>query len=86
MSKKISNIFSSIAGVYDVMGHLFSFGIDGLWRKMTAIEALIEKNSYKILDVATGTGSIAIDIAKRQKGQKNRSKLRLWISMKICSG
>jgi ubiquinone/menaquinone biosynthesis C-methylase UbiE len=41
MSKKIFDIFSSIAGVYDVMGHLFSFGIDGLWREMTDGEALI---------------------------------------------
>ena len=75
MSKKIFDIFSSIAGVYDVMGHLFSFGIDGLWREMAAREALIEKNSYKILDVATGTGSIAIDIAKKAKKAKKQVEI-----------
>ncbi|MCL4322021.1 MAG: ubiquinone/menaquinone biosynthesis methyltransferase [Deltaproteobacteria bacterium] len=75
MSKKIFNIFSSIADVYDVVGHLFSFGIDGLWREMTAREALIEKSSYKILDVATGTGSIAIDIAKKAKKAKKQVEI-----------
>ncbi|MDA8157868.1 MAG: ubiquinone/menaquinone biosynthesis methyltransferase [Deltaproteobacteria bacterium] len=75
MSDKINNIFSSIADVYDFWGHLFSFGIDGIWRKMAAEEAISDIDGYKILDVATGTGSIAIDIAKKAKRAKKRVEI-----------
>ena len=71
MSEKINNIFTSIAEVYDFWGHVFSFGIDGLWRLEVAKEAVSSDNGnlgdYRILDVATGTGSIAIDISRKAK-------------------
>lgn len=75
MSERISNIFSSIAEVYDFWGHLFSFGIDGIWRKMAAEEAIIDRGSYDILDVATGTGSIAIDISRKAKRAKKKVEI-----------
>jgi demethylmenaquinone methyltransferase/2-methoxy-6-polyprenyl-1,4-benzoquinol methylase len=75
MSDKINNIFSSIADVYDFWGHLFSFGIDGIWRKMAAEEAITDKDYYKILDVATGTGSIAIDISRKAKRAKKQVEI-----------
>lgn len=75
MSENIDRIFSSIAGVYDVMGHVFSFGIDGIWRNMAAEEAMVEQDEYRILDVATGTGSIAIDIAC--KARRERKKVQI---------
>jgi demethylmenaquinone methyltransferase/2-methoxy-6-polyprenyl-1,4-benzoquinol methylase len=81
MSDKINDIFSSIAGVYDFWGHLFSFGIDGIWRKMAAVEAVSAaaagggSDGYKILDVATGTGSIAIDISRRAKKEKKSVRI-----------
>ena len=75
MSDKINNIFSSIADVYDFWGHLFSFGVDGIWRKMAAEEAISDIGGYKILDVATGTGSIAIDIARKAERAKKRVEI-----------
>ena len=75
MSDKINNIFSSIADVYDFWGHLFSFGVDGIWRKMAAEEAISGIGGYKILDVATGTGSIAIDIARKAERAKKRVEI-----------
>ncbi|MHB1697468.1 MAG: ubiquinone/menaquinone biosynthesis methyltransferase [bacterium] len=75
MSDRINNIFSSIADVYDFWGHLFSFGIDGIWRKMAAEEAITDKDYYKILDVATGTGSIAIDISRKAKRAKKQVEI-----------
>ncbi len=75
MSDKINNIFSSIADVYDFWGHLFSFGVDGIWRKMAAEEAISDIDGYKILDVATGTGSIAIDIARKAERAKKRVEI-----------
>jgi len=53
-------MFDSIAWRYDFLNHLLSFGIDNSWRKK-AIKTISE--TYKnpsILDVATGTGDLAI--------------------------
>jgi demethylmenaquinone methyltransferase/2-methoxy-6-polyprenyl-1,4-benzoquinol methylase len=79
MSERINNIFTSIADVYDFWGHLFSFGIDGIWRGMVAEEAIdtavIDDYEYKVLDVATGTGSIAIDISRKAKKAKKNFKI-----------
>ena len=65
MSKIIEEIFSDIADKYDIMGHIFSFGVDGIWRKIAANEAIIESSEYAVLDVATGTGSLVLDIAEK---------------------
>jgi demethylmenaquinone methyltransferase/2-methoxy-6-polyprenyl-1,4-benzoquinol methylase len=57
---KVATMFDSIAGRYDFLNHLLSFGIDKIWRKK-AIDVISKthKNS-KILDVACGTGDLAI--------------------------
>jgi demethylmenaquinone methyltransferase/2-methoxy-6-polyprenyl-1,4-benzoquinol methylase len=57
-------MFDSIAWRYDFLNHLLSFGIDKLWRRK-AVRIISE--SYKnpcILDVATGTGDLAIEAIK----------------------
>ena len=56
----IESMFDSIAWRYDFLNHFLSFGIDYFWRRR-AIRIISE--SYKnphILDVATGTGDLAI--------------------------
>lgn len=60
----VESMFDSIAWRYDFLNHFLSFGIDRSWRK-TAIR-IISKH-YKnpqILDVATGTGDLAIAAMK----------------------
>jgi len=60
----IESMFNSIAWRYDFLNHFLSFGIDRLWRKK-AIRII--SNSFKtpyILDVATGTGDLAITAMK----------------------
>src|SRR5450759_1768637 len=57
-------MFDSIAWRYDFLNHFLSFGIDRLWRRR-AIKII--SRSYKnpnILDVATGTGDLAIAALK----------------------
>ena len=64
----IKNIFESISSEYDFMNDLMTFKNHSKWKKEIAE---IAKYSYpkKILDVATGTGDIAINLSKI-KGSK----------------
>jgi len=56
-------MFNSIAERYDFLNHLLSLGIDYLWRKKT-IRILAKFRPHTILDIATGTGDLAIEAAK----------------------
>ena len=65
---QVKRIFDSIASDYDFLNHLLSFGIDKYWRRKAL--KLTEVNSGSILlDVACGTGDVAI--AARKLGVKN---------------
>lgn len=56
------SLFDKVAKHYDSLNTLFSLGMDSLWRKKLADEL---RGSRSILDVATGTGEVAIQIVKR---------------------
>jgi len=60
----VESMFDSIAWRYDFLNHFLSFGIDRLWRRR-AIRIISKfcKNPH-ILDVATGTGDLAIAAMK----------------------
>jgi demethylmenaquinone methyltransferase / 2-methoxy-6-polyprenyl-1,4-benzoquinol methylase len=65
---KVKRIFDSIAVKYDLLNHLLSFGIDNYWRRKAL--RLTKLNSESILlDVACGTGDVAI--AAKKIGVKN---------------
>ncbi|MFC5272046.1 bifunctional demethylmenaquinone methyltransferase/2-methoxy-6-polyprenyl-1,4-benzoquinol methylase UbiE [Adhaeribacter terreus] len=64
-SKKnqVAQMFNSIAGKYDFLNHFLSAGVDIYWRKKAI--ALLQKSKPKqILDIATGTGDLAIEALK----------------------
>jgi demethylmenaquinone methyltransferase/2-methoxy-6-polyprenyl-1,4-benzoquinol methylase len=61
---KIKLIFDSIAHRYDFLNHLLSFGFDKYWRKK-AIKLTGLSSESVLLDVACGTGDVAIE-AKKQ--------------------
>jgi demethylmenaquinone methyltransferase/2-methoxy-6-polyprenyl-1,4-benzoquinol methylase len=65
---KVKNIFDSIAGKYDFLNHLLSFGVDNYWRKKALKLTKIGSESI-LLDVACGTGDFAI-VAYRQGVRK----------------
>lgn len=60
----ISAMFNNIAGSYDLLNHLLSLGIDKIWRKRL-IKHLMSSTPGKVLDIATGTGDIAIELFRR---------------------
>lgn len=53
--------FSKIAAHYVAANHLLSAGADVLWRAR-AVELLAEWKPRRVLDIATGTGDLALDI------------------------
>ncbi|MET0391989.1 MAG: bifunctional demethylmenaquinone methyltransferase/2-methoxy-6-polyprenyl-1,4-benzoquinol methylase UbiE [Chitinophagaceae bacterium] len=57
--EQVAEMFDRIAGRYDFMNHFLSAGIDKGWRRK-AIRLLKKENPKSVLDVATGTGDMAI--------------------------
>ena len=63
----VREVFSSVAGRYDLMNDLMSGGVHRLW-KAAMIDWLNPQASWNVLDVAGGTGDIAFRIAARGAG------------------
>jgi demethylmenaquinone methyltransferase/2-methoxy-6-polyprenyl-1,4-benzoquinol methylase len=60
--EQIQEMFSSIASRYDFLNRLLSFGIDTHWRHF-AVNHIKYCDRGRILDIATGTGDMALEIA-----------------------
>ena len=61
---QIKTMFDNIAPTYDRLNHLLSMNVDRLWRRR-AVKAVAGTNPSSILDVATGTGDLAVALARR---------------------
>jgi demethylmenaquinone methyltransferase / 2-methoxy-6-polyprenyl-1,4-benzoquinol methylase len=57
-------MFGSIAARYDLANHLLSCGIDFYWRRRAA-EIVASWRPSKIVDLASGTGDLALALQKR---------------------
>jgi demethylmenaquinone methyltransferase/2-methoxy-6-polyprenyl-1,4-benzoquinol methylase len=57
-------MFDRIAGVYDLMNTAMTAGLHHRWRERAAEQARVGPGS-RVLDVATGTGDLAIELARR---------------------
>jgi demethylmenaquinone methyltransferase / 2-methoxy-6-polyprenyl-1,4-benzoquinol methylase len=57
--EQVARMFDNIAYRYDFLNHFLSLGIDKIWRRKTVNE-LIESKPSRILDIATGTGDLAL--------------------------
>lgn len=67
--EQVSEMFDKIAPRYDFMNRFLSAGIDVIWRRK-AIGLFKKEHPSYILDVATGTGDMAITAAKILKPQR----------------
>lgn len=61
-AKAVREMFSGIAGRYDLLNHLLSLNIDKGWRRRVVSElaGVLSNPEAKVLDVACGTGDLSI--------------------------
>ena len=64
--KVVSKMFDDISPTYDVLNHILSMSIDVGWREQ-ALDELDISEGEVILDIATGTGDMAL-LAHKRKG------------------
>jgi demethylmenaquinone methyltransferase/2-methoxy-6-polyprenyl-1,4-benzoquinol methylase len=62
--ERVQRMFGSIAPRYDLANHLLSCGADFYWRKRAA-EIVASWQPNNVVDLATGTGDLALAIAKK---------------------
>ncbi len=67
--EQVEKMFDTISGNYDNLNRVISFGTDIKWRKKVLV-AIIQKNPNNILDIATGTGDLAIKFAEKSNATK----------------
>jgi demethylmenaquinone methyltransferase/2-methoxy-6-polyprenyl-1,4-benzoquinol methylase len=60
----IHQMFDRISRRYDLVNHLLSLGLDFYWRRR-AVDKLDRKLNQRILDLACGTGDLALAAANR---------------------
>ena len=67
--EQVAKMFDTISEDYDGLNRVISFGIDVKWRKKV-VKLVKSKNPDSVLDIATGTGDLAINIAKNANASK----------------
>src|SRR6476646_3952293 len=61
---QVRAMFDRIAGFYDLMNSVMTAGLHHQWRRRAADLARVGPGS-RVLDVATGTGDLAFELARR---------------------
>ncbi|WP_027137141.1 bifunctional demethylmenaquinone methyltransferase/2-methoxy-6-polyprenyl-1,4-benzoquinol methylase UbiE [Gaetbulibacter saemankumensis] len=63
--EQVTKMFDTISKDYDGLNRVISFGIDIKWRKKV-VNIIKENKPDTILDIATGTGDLAINLAETE--------------------
>lgn len=65
----VGAMFDAIAWRYDFLNHFLTLGIDNLWRNK-AVSLISSSEGSTFLDVATGTGDLAVTLVRKKKPVK----------------
>ncbi len=98
--EQVTKMFDAISKEYDGLNRVISFGFDVKWRKKV-VKIIGNSNPESILDIATGTGDLAINLTRTKAtkiigfdisegmlrvGQKKIEKLQLTDTVKMVLG
>ena len=72
--KRVAGVFTSVARKYDLMNDLMSLGVHRLWKRFVVDLAAVRPGE-RVLDVAGGTGDLALQFA-RQAGPTGQGGAR----------
>ena len=78
----VKNLFENVSPKYDLMNDFMSLGIHRVWKNFM-LDWLAPKRGQSLIDVAGGTGDIALDFIKRAKSDVNATILDLTESMMV---
>lgn len=56
-TRRVREVFESVAGRYDIMNDLMSFGVHRLWKRI-AVSRMLLRPGHRVLDLAAGTGDL----------------------------
>ena len=87
--KLVGHVFTNVSDYYDIMNDAMSLGLHRLWKRQFVNNIILYNNST-VLDLASGSGDIAIAIAKNKTkvvmSDINESMLEVGIANAIKSG
>lgn len=65
-ARAVREMFSGIAGRYDLLNHVLSINIDKRWRRIVRemLGAILSDPSALVLDVACGTGDLSLELKR----------------------
>ena len=63
-AKRVARVFDSVAARYDIMNDVMSAGMHRIWKAMAISHANV-RPGQRVLDVASGTGDLALAFAKK---------------------
>ncbi|HLQ27152.1 MAG TPA: bifunctional demethylmenaquinone methyltransferase/2-methoxy-6-polyprenyl-1,4-benzoquinol methylase UbiE [Acidiferrobacterales bacterium] len=62
-TRLVADVFHSVAGKYDLMNDLMSFGVHRLWKRFTVLQSGVRRGQ-QVLDVAGGSGDLTAKFAR----------------------
>lgn len=70
-ARAVREMFSGIAGRYDLLNHVLSLNIDKRWRRKVRalLGEILENRDAVVLDVACGTGDLSIELNRDAKAR-----------------
>ena len=70
-ARAVREMFSGIAGKYDLLNHILSVNIDKRWRRVVRekVGAVLDDPAAVVLDVACGTGDLSLELKRNAKAR-----------------